>query len=121
MIQPTTYSTCYKFNEIQCGTGVTVQEQKRASWNSSDGEYFKHTPSIVESYFGIDFTSSDNRVIMDAKQCRNGELVYEGSIVFIIGPNGTIGRKEPYETKRTGDWKNGDVIVKSNESCCVAR
>ena len=99
---------------------MSVQEQKTASWTTA-GEYFIHTPSIVESYFGIDFTSSEGRVIMDAKQCRNGELVYEGSIVFIIDHNGSIGRKEPYGSKRTGDWKNGDVIVKSNESCCVAR
>ena len=101
--------------------------QRETSW-SSNGSYFKYNPEAVESYFGFDFPSSEwvddsSSVVMDVKQCRNGQIQYEGSIKFFIRRPchyGNIGRKDPYESRAAGDWNDGDVLVKITEDCCAS-
>ena len=103
--------------------GVSVQRE--TEWGTGNGKYFSYDPEAVEAYFDIDFTSSEVvanvGVIKDVKQCRNGEVIYEGPVKFIIertDPNhGYIGRKDPWQDTQDGDWNDDDVIVKSAQDC----
>ena len=110
------------------GHGVTVYvETDYSSGNlaNREGMFYTFSNDAWEAYFGSAVTE---RMDFEGKQCRNGEVIYEGTISAFppnsSGTHGYMGRRgveSPWSTASTVastyQWEPHDVIVKASDEC----
>ena len=110
------------------GHGVTVYvetEYSSANLASREGMLYTFSNDAWEAYFGSAVTA---RMDFEGKQCRNGEVIYQGTISAFPpnspGTHGYMGRRgvdSPWSTAKltagTFQWEDHDVIVKASDEC----